>query len=138
MRREGSVTLAPRTNSSTRGLADAGLTRDKDQLTFALQSAVEALPQRRQLALPANESGRGQAGGCRRLRLRVTYGSDKAVSAPGQGFDERGLPGGIAECATDVGDLIFQNFRLDVGGRPDGFQQLILGDQPPGAFDQIS
>lgn len=45
---------------------------------------------------------------------------------------------GRPEGGSVIPDMALEHFGLDVGFRPKGLQQLILGDQPPGMLHQVT
>ena len=55
----------------------------------------------------------------------------------GPGFDESWLLRPVAERPANLQDVPSKHFRLHERVRPDGCQQLVVGDEASGVFDQI-
>jgi hypothetical protein len=69
---------------------------------------------------------------------RVSHVRDETVSALGDGLDEPGLPGVIVENFSQLEYVGAQDLWLDVGLGPEGIEQLVMGDESAGVFDEIA
>ena len=70
-------------------------------------------------------------------RLRADRGNE-SIASPWQGLNEQRPFGWIAQSFANIQDIFAKNLGLDVGSRPDCFQQFILGDQPSGVLDKVA
>jgi hypothetical protein len=83
-----------------------------------------------------------QLGACgdsnRRDRCELFDGSDETVAATGQGLDEAGIIGGVAEGFAELVDGGVEAVaEIDKGVlRPDALAELIAGDELAGVFEE--
>jgi hypothetical protein len=121
-----------------RGLSDAHLPVDKDDLSLATEGALPGLAQHLKRAPTPYEGLRRPAECNGALRGdRFNHRSDKPVSALRYGLDEKRLPRAISKSAPHGEDVSLDRLRVDHGVRPHGSEQLLVRDQPPGALDQV-
>ena len=57
---------------------------------------------------------------------------------PGKGSDEGRRVGPIAERLADLEDVLLHHLGGDVGPRPEGLEDLLLGDEPIGVLDEVA
>ena len=117
------------------GLSDARFASHEYHLTAALEDLFEAGVEIGELSFAANGNRRG---GGRRLREAAGDGRNELVTPLGEGADKARLFGFVAERLTQLEDVSAKDFRLDVGFRPEGFEQLFLGDEASGMIDQVA
>jgi hypothetical protein len=70
--------------------------------------------------------------------VRIRDGGHEAVSALGQGLNEARLAGVIAKHLAQFKHVGAQNLRLNVRFGPKRFEELIMGDQAAGIFNQVT
>ena len=120
------------------GLADPRLSGDEDDLSLATEGVLPRLAQRLQSAAAPYQGAwcRGAGyGGVRRDGLG--HPGDKPVTARRDGLDEKRVLRTVAERAAQGHNVFLHGLWLDDRIGPQGFEQLIMRDQPAGMFDQI-
>jgi hypothetical protein len=63
---------------------------------------------------------------------------DKTVAALGKGLNEAWIARVIAEKLAQFKHVGTQNLRLDIGFRPKLIEELVVGDEAAGIFDQVT
>lgn len=62
---------------------------------------------------------------------------NEPIAAPGNGFDEEGCVGTIAECVAHIQDALLHGLWLDHTVAPHAFEQFLVRDQPSRVLDEI-
>ncbi len=69
-------------------------------------------------------------------RTLIYHRCNEPVSPLCHGFDEHRFIGPVSKDFSDVQNVLSENFWVDVGLGPQGFQKLVLGDEPSRVFHQ--
>jgi hypothetical protein len=120
-----------------RGLSDAHLPVDKDDLSLATEGTLPRLAQQPK-RVPTPYEGLRRPAECNgALGERFNHRSDKPVSALRYGLDENRLPRAISKSVPHGEDVSLDRLRVDHGVGPHGSEQLLVRHQSPGAFDKV-
>jgi hypothetical protein len=117
-----------------RGFANAGLAGDENGGALGLADALQVLAERIELGFAADQRGVARVAAVYHFRDSV----EKAVAAFGDSLDVLRAGGVVAEQLAQFEDVGAQHLGLHVGVRPEGFEQLVVRDEPLRIFDKIA
>ena len=125
-----------------RGLADAGLARDEDELTLTLAGHPKTLVEAAQLGVPSDEPDTGLDGAGRRAGARASRLSDlshlphEPKAAPVDGLDEPWRSARVSQRPAQLDDPLGERVVRDGDVGPDLLAQGLLGDEEAGPLDE--
>ena len=121
-----------------RGLADAGLARDEDELTLTLAGHPETLVEAAQLGVPSDEpdTGLDRAGGGGRLVPDLSHLPHEPKAAPVDRLDEPWRSARVSQRPAQLDDPLGERVIRDGDVGPDFLAQGLLGDEDAGPPDE--